>query len=67
MRELFYRKKYGHSPGKEEYRCKRMKFEKRLDDEEIKNENQNDPIANSASWIQRDAAETSIKINGVSK
>jgi len=49
MRELFYRKKYGHSPGKEEYRCKRMKFEKRLDDEEIKNENQNDPIANSAS------------------
>jgi len=50
MRELFYRKEYGHSPDKEEYRCKRMKFEKRLDDEEIKNENQNEPIAVRAEY-----------------
>jgi len=66
MRELFCRKEYGHSPSKEKYRnMQKNEIRKRLDDEEIKNENQNEPIANSVSWI--DAAETSIKINGVSK
>lgn len=60
MRELFCRKEYGHSPGKEKYRCKRN--EKRLDDE-LKKENWNEPTVTVRSWIDGDAAETSVEIN----